>query len=254
MEPRPLLEENATEIEKALLRAGRADGPPKEAGARVLAALQGLPPVSGPPALPSTAFKPAAHARLAKIVLLAVGVGGAALVANHLARTHAVVAPSPQERVLVSEGLPAAAPREALAPGKPLASPETGEASGIPREEVRLVPNEARVRRASPSPRAHEASANPLDRSLAEETRALDRAREVLDAHRPSETLRLLDEYHRRFPQARLRPEAMVLRLAALVQTGKHSAAEALAGQLLADEAYRTYAPRIRSLLREGKQ
>jgi hypothetical protein len=80
----------------------------------------------------------------------------------------------------------------------------------------------------------------------------LDRAREALEAHRPAEVLRLLDEYRRRFPQGRLRPEAMVLRLAALVQAGRHAAADSLASQLLADEAYQTYAPRIRSLL--GRQ
>jgi hypothetical protein len=82
----------------------------------------------------------------------------------------------------------------------------------------------------------------------------LDRAREALDAHRPSEVLRLLDQYHRRFPQGRLRPEAMVLRLAALVQAGRHAAADSLASRLLGDEAYQTYASRIRSLLGEAKQ
>ena len=127
-------------------------------------------------------------------------------------------------------------------------------------EEPDQVPGEgnARGRKTSLSGRAreatHEAGDSPLDRSLGYETKALDRAREALEAHRPSEVLRLLDEYHRRFPQGRLRPEAMVLRLAALVQAGRHGAADSLASQLLADEAYQTYAPRIRSLLGEAKQ
>ena len=45
----------------------------------------------------------------------------------------------------------------------------------------------------------------------------------------------------------------MVLRLAALVQTGGHKAARSLARQLLADEAYQAYAARIHSLMAEMK-
>jgi hypothetical protein len=89
---------------------------------------------------------------------------------------------------------------------------------------------------------------------LGDETRALDRAREALDARRPSQGLRLLDEYRRRFPQGRLRPEAMILRLAALLAAGRHQAADSRATQLLSDEAYLAYVPRIQSLLREAKQ
>jgi hypothetical protein len=46
----------------------------------------------------------------------------------------------------------------------------------------------------------------------------------------------------------------MILRLAALSQAGRHEAADSLARQLLSDEAYASYAPRIQSLLREAKQ
>ena len=45
----------------------------------------------------------------------------------------------------------------------------------------------------------------------------------------------------------------MILRLAALLPAGKHQAAEALASQLLSDDAYVAYVPRIQSLLREAK-
>jgi hypothetical protein len=258
MEPRPLLEEGATEIEKALLRAGRADGPGKEAAAQVLAMIQALP-APGPPAVArpnesgfghagsAAAGKPTGLVNWLKIVSIAVAVGGAAAVAIYLTRPHETV---PSAMPAVQE----TAPGEAHTPGTASANPEFREDRvTVPEEEPRLAAGEGRRRRASLSGRAREASDSPLDRSLGNETRALDQAREALDAHRPSEVLRLLDAYHRRFPQGRLRPEAMVLRLAALVQAGRHGAADSLARQLLADEAYQTYAPRIRSLLGESK-
>ena len=86
------------------------------------------------------------------------------------------------------------------------------------------------------------------------EPQATRPAQTALEANRPSEVLRLLDEYRRRFPQGRLRPEAVILRLAALLAAGRHQAADSLASQLLSDEAYEAYVPRIQSLLREAKQ
>jgi hypothetical protein len=275
MEPRPLLDEGATEIERALLCAGRADGPRKDAASRVLAAIHGLPPAPGLPAIPNpghgvesglagadpaASLKPAALIKWAKLALVAVGVGGAVAVTYYLAQPHGVVPSATPARSMVPETVPLLVPGEARATGKTPTSPEAREGLTTAGEEPHALPGEdnARGRRASPTGRTleatHEGSASPLDRSLADETRALDRAREALDAHRTSEVLRLLDEYHRRFAHGRLRPEAMVLRLAALVQAGRYGAAESLASQLLAEEAYQAYAPRIRSLLRETKQ
>jgi hypothetical protein len=245
MEPRPLLEEDATEVEMALLRAARADGPRKEAAVRALAAIQGLSPSTGLPAdlgLPQGAAAPVGHAALrwAKIIFIATGLAGAAAVTYHFTGARPGTPPALPS---VPEPVPVAAPDE-IPP-----SPEVREDVGARPEEER-----ARARRTVPSARARDESAGSLDSSLGKETKLLDRARESLDAHRASDALRLLADYQRRFPNGRLRPEAMVLRLAALVQAGKTEAADSLASQLLADEAYKTYASRIRSLLREAKR
>jgi len=253
MEPRPLLEEDATEVEMALLRAARADGPRKEAAARALATIQGLLPTAGLPAAPghsaesglpqgatATPFGHAALVRWAKIIFVAAGLGGAAAVTYHFTRSSAVAPPALPS---VPEPVPVTAPAEAPP------SPEIREDFAARREEERV-----RARRTMPSARTRDEGPSSLDSSLGRETRLLDRAREGLDAHRASEVLRILDDYQRRFPHGRLRPEAMVLRLAALVQAGKNDAADSLASQLLADEAYKTYASRIRSLLREAKR
>jgi hypothetical protein len=138
--------------------------------------------------------------------------------------------------------------------------PEVDDKTEPAQEMEKPVPmgeSPARARRSSGLGRAREAAPRPLDNagddSLGEETKALDRTREALEARRSSEVMRLLDDYHRKFPQGRLRPEAMVLRLAGLVQAGKNGAAETLARQLLADEIYRPYATKIESLLKDIK-
>jgi hypothetical protein len=253
IELRPLLEEDATRTEKALLLAGRADGPSKEATAAVLAMLE-----ASPPAGPATSVKPARLAEWVKTAIFAVAVCGAAAVVYYLARPQRAVPPA---MPVIPKAEPAAAPGEAPAPSIDLVSPRSheGPATIYDEEPPRLPAREgsAHRRRALPPGRTREASHgaadSPRDNSLGDETRALDRAREALDAHQPSTVLRLLDDYHRRFPQGRLRPEAMVLRLAALVQTGGHKAARSLARQLLADEAYQAYAARIHSLMAEMK-
>jgi hypothetical protein len=240
METRPWPEDGATEIEKALLRAGRTEIPRKGSDQRILAMIQGSS-LGSPQGLSAPLLKPGALLRWMKVGLVAVVAGGAAMVAYQLSRTRDVP--------------PSATPTVSEIPGTmPSVSPNLAAA----REERPLsVPGEgiARGRRAIGASLPREAPQRPSDSySLGDETRALDRAREAMDAHRPSEVMRLLDEYHRRFQQGRLKPEAMILRLAALVQAGGHQAAESLARQLLSDETYASYAPRIQSLLREAKQ
>jgi hypothetical protein len=237
MEPRPWSEEGATEIEKALLRAGRAEGPRKGADLRILASLQASPPPT---------VKPAMLNRWMKLGLIAVVAGGAAVVAHRLSRPHAVPPPvTPASSPVPKTVAPVAAPAE----GEAAREEESPSVRDDGNAQARRAAATGRIRKA---PRQLDDS--PLDHSLRDETKALDRAREALDAHRPAEVLRLLDEYRRKFPQGRLRPEAMILRLAALLAADRHQAADSLASQLLSDAAYEAYVPRIQSLLREAKR
>lgn len=265
MEPRPWLEEDATDLEKALLRAGRSDGPAHDMGARILTAIRGPSPNPGSvndprpnhliepgPAngVSATWARPVTLLKWGKAGLLAVGVAGALAVTHYLARPHELAppaTPAPAFSVTLPVEAPSRpAPREDPAtPSEldPLPVSSAGNLRGAKSSSI------SRVREAP-----QDSSQSPLARALGEETIALDHAREALAAHQAFEALRLLDDYHRRFPRGRMRPEAMVLRLAALVQSGNLGAANALASQLLADNAYKTYATRIRSLLREGKR
>jgi hypothetical protein len=242
MEPRQWHEDGATEVERELLRAAHADGPRKGADLRMLAAIEAAPPPLNPMRL----------GRWGKIGLAAMIAGGGGLMAHQLLRPQAA-APTNSPSVL-------AVSSEVGAPVRRAVDPEVDdntESTLTMEKPVATGESPARVRRPSGSGRAREAVARPVDNpgedSLGEETKALDRTREALEARRTSEVMRLLEDYHRKFPQGRLRPEAMVLRLAGLVQAGKNGAAETLANQLMADEVYRPYLTKIESLLKDVK-
>jgi hypothetical protein len=206
---------------------------------RALATIEGLLSPAGIEAGSAVPMaKLAVLVKWPKLFLVAVGLGGVAMVAYHFTQPRAV-APSPPPTV--TETASAAAPAE-----EPR---DLGEGFAVVPEEEPV-----RVRRKAASGRVRSESPTPLDSSLGQETLLLDRARKELDAQRGLVALRLLDQYDRQFPRGRLRPEATILRLATLFQTGKTDAADALAGRLLADEAYKAYGPRIRSLSREAKR
>lgn len=247
MEPRPWPEQGATETEKALLRAGRAEAPAEGADRRILALLQTVSPAP---------VKTPTVGRWAKVGVIAVVAGGAAIVSHQVFRPRAL----PPSDIPVPSMIPeAVAPVAPPTEGQPLPEtpppPTASEDLAAPRPNAR--PPRARTRSVSaPSSEASlpaRPAASALDHSLGEEIKVLDRAREALAASRPLDVLRLVDEHHRKFPQGRLRPEAMILRLAALLQAGRREAADALARQLLSDDAYVPYVPRIQSLLREAK-
>lgn len=252
MEPRRLLEQGATDVEKTLLHSACMDGPPDGVAQQMLAALQGLAgqgpsnalPRSGAPAAAGT-MKAAATAwwarigRIGRIGLLSMGglgaLGVGALVSSIGGeRSHPIpasVAPAAHDEPVAEVAeIPPAWQWPAFpslgAPPATIPLPQSGPGSS-PRR---------------PSPSAE---------SLSAEIRVLDLARAAMDAHDLAAAQHALDSYRRRFPQGRLEPEATVLRLAVLVQQGKRTAAQSLAVQLLTSESYKAYESRIRSLLRD---
>jgi outer membrane protein assembly factor BamD (BamD/ComL family) len=73
------------------------------------------------------------------------------------------------------------------------------------------------------------------------------KARSTLAAGSARAALEELDDYFARFPDARLRQEATVLRVEALLASGQREQAEALARPFLAENS--AYASRLRQLL-----
>ena len=249
-EPLRLLNQGATDAERALLHSASADGPPDGAVQRMMIALDGLTAESGDlglqelgrgsgnhrPSAPMAA-QPLKLGALAKVGLAAlVGaatLGGGALV-HRLLGQRAVLVESP------AATSPAVKPEPVLgstgSPGPPELAPAASPAAGTP-SELGTAPRHPKT--------------TTSDESLHAELRILEVARAAVDARNPAPARRALDIYAQRFPQGHLRPEATVLRLAVLVGEGDRAAAKSLAAQLLASALYGTYEPRIRSLLRE---
>lgn len=220
-DPIRLLIQGASEAERDILRSAAADGPPRDAVQRMMTTLDGLPDGSGAPGWPGPGRGTQAAARSLEIASLA-KIGLAALLGVAGLTTGLVLhgrAGSPPEAV---------ATPPARLPAQP-ATAASGETEPTPPPP--LAPQQAD--------------------SLKAELRLLDEARAALDARQPVEAARALDSHAQRFPQGHLAPEARVLRLAVLIRQGDAVAARSLGQELLASESYRTYAPRIRSLLRE---
>jgi HAMP domain-containing protein len=89
----------------------------------------------------------------------------------------------------------------------------------------------------------------PSRTRLSEELSALDDARQTLSAGDPSATLRRLDAFDRNCAQPSLGPEAMLLRIEALLALGRIDPARRLGEQLLAKQPDSAYGQRVRSLL-----
>jgi hypothetical protein len=247
-EPHRLLNQGATDAERALLRSASMDGPPDGVVERMMTALDGAPSAQGPghgsdgtvPDAPAAthALKLATLAKAGVVALLGVaGLTSAVMVhyRDGSGRAH-VRSPAP------------AAPAIQTTPAlDPTHGPSHSEGTSLQARPSALGPSEGATEpQQQPSTRS--------DDSLAAELRLLDVARAAVHAGNSSAAQRALDSHAERFPQGHLKPEANVLRLAVMVRQGDHAAALSLGRALLASELYKTYEPRIRSLLREIPQ
>jgi len=246
MEPRRLLQQGATNAERTLLNSARADGPPAGAAQRMLAVLEGLgnpsPSAGGPMAAHS--LKLGALAKVGLVALVGLGALGAGSLVHWMAGRQSVSSETSGTRAPVVQESPVAGPAElpTFRDSFLVESPPPGAASET----------SAALRGAGTATR--HGQANAMEGSLGAEIRLLDIARAAVDGHNPAAAQRALDSYARRFPQGHLKPEATVLRLAVLVRRGNRPAARSLAAELLADESYKAYGCRIRSLLRETEE
>lgn len=247
-EPHRLLNQGATDAERALLRSASMDGPPDGVVERMMAALDGAPSAQGPgqgsdgtvPDAPAAthALKLATLSKAGIVALLGVAGLTSAVMVHYRDGSGRAHVRSPA----------AAAPAIQAAPTlDPTHGPDHPEGTSLQAKPLALGPSEtATESRQQPSPRS--------DDGLAAELRLLDVARAAVNAGNSSAAQRALDSYAERFPQGHLNPEANVLRLAVMVRQGDHAAALSLGRALLASEVYKTYESRIRSLLREIPQ
>jgi hypothetical protein len=231
-----LLEDPSTdELEADLLRFARTEGPSQTAKAKILAAVSagaltastyGGNAVAGTQTA-SASLAPAAAKSGALMkwiiagsaVLVPAGIW-LALSSNEEAR------PSLQPNVVATTAAPAADTTEKAAP-----EPEVTRLEDLP------VQKDSQPGSAAAAP------------SLADEVKAIQRAKSALSSGNASGAIKELDAYRETFPRGRLSQEATVLRIEALSASGNRAAAQKLGESFLKANERSPYADRVKSVL-----
>jgi hypothetical protein len=259
-EPKRWLEQGAPRDVEHLVRAAQAEQPSEISLGRTLTALGvGLATTSVAPG--ASAAGTAANAGTAAPVA-----GAGASAKATLALTGGMIAKwtalGATVATLASVGSYALRGAE-QAPAASIAAPARPDAGSVPRasaysKQTTLAPGSsvgvAEVAKTPPAARAAPvaaaASSLPLDtETLAEEVRSVDRARAALAAGRAAQTLAVLDDYERRFPKRGFAPEALYLRMEALLALGRAAQARAIAERLLASYPNSLHRARARAVL-----
>jgi len=238
-EPTRLFATPESELERALLDAGRSYTGSGSTRAKTLLAL-GLSAVatSTAPAA-SAASKSLSKATLSKVAVTVLVIGAVAVPAWRylgptsnppVAHAPAALKPAVASQAVSVGALSVASASVALPPAASV------ESAGPPPSSTAAI---ARADR--PEPKA--ASAPPLAAELA----ALDAARTSLSRSDPSAALVALDGYARNFPHGRLKIEAEVLRIGALAKSGQTDAARKRAEAFLRRHPDSVLASRVRS-------
>lgn len=261
-EPRRLRHESKSPIERMLLDTAAAYRRPPTTRSKTLTAL-GL---AGSAALSAGAAQGAWASMLAKVggakALAAIAVIGAAVTVPAVyygarLRTAPAVAASvmaPRAPGVVNEVPPPPMP-ESMPAARPVAPPEALPSlavSPVPRERrSRGGSNHVRPARKDVPPAAATTAAPPpaSPNELGAEVGAIEAARGRLAKGDPAATLALLDDYASAFPDGRLQPEAMVLRIDALAKTGRSAEARRVAEMFLQRYPKSVLAARVRGHL-----
>jgi hypothetical protein len=258
-EPKRWLDQGAPRDIEELVRAARAEQPSDGSLRRTLSAIGvgvGATTVVGSAAGSAGMATSAGTAKVAASITAGVIAKWTALGATVGtlcvgATTIVTSAPREAEAPVVSSARSSTRPRPA--PSRPapvlpaqspkppapaeLAEPVATATALADRQTPMPVPSEAQ-RRAAPV-----TAAGPYDppptrvprgtETLSQEVQSVDSARAALAAGNPIQTLRLLDEYERRFPARGFAPEALYLRMEALSLLGRTAEARAVAERLL---------------------
>lgn len=238
-EPRRLLEESESTLERAILGAGSSFPDTAMARTRTLTAL-GL---VGSTVLSAGSASASLFEYFSWLKLLAISaIGAVAVPLGYFSlQSHehgeASVASAP-----AAFGVELAPVLEGAAPVEAAWKAESSSKDSAPAQPPALAPGLDRTARTSPRDGA---SSVPLALELA----ALERARSALLTGSASEALSLLDAYGRSYPRGRLRLEAEVLRIDALFQSGQTGAAQKRAQVFLERHSKSVLASRVRGYL-----
>jgi hypothetical protein len=260
-EPKRWMEEGPPPAVERLLRAADAERPSDGSLHRVLSGLGVGLGATGAAASAGAAATVGTGAALASGAALATGKGALAVgvwakwvvlsvatVGAGTAAVHQASVPTEKPRAAVSAAAPAPpVPVVAADPVVPaIAAP-------APELETEEPPAVLRMKPAAPTPRPTAEVEAPLDAErLAEEVRAVDRARSALAEGRAAESLTALDEYEARFGGRKFAPEALYLRMQALLSLGRKAEARSAAERLVRAFPKSPHTARARRVLAEA--
>jgi TolA-binding protein len=244
---RPLVLDTDSDEVRELLRSAELDEPPNGAMRRVLtragvgmgiAAVVTTATSAGVASQTGTAAVSAAKVTpllIGKWLALAAFVGGGAVAVVHVARplTTAMHPAAAVTREATPTAPPAADSEKAPAPEEPAAVADTR----VPAAAV-------------PAPHALKASSAPTD--INGEIAAIAQARSELDKGNARAGLAALDRYQQDYPHGALAPEATVLRIEALLESGDRARAKSLGEAFLKAHPKSPHAQRVRSLIGAG--
>ena len=246
-DPTRLVSTPESELERALLNAGRSYSASGSVRANTLLAL-GLTAVAttvAPSASAAAASSSLSKAALGKLALAVLAIGVAVPAYRYFNRSgSASVAPAASIALPSAVEAASALPEPSAAVEPPVAAP----VEPAPVEAARVgaaEPPASTTTRSSGNARAESkpVSEPPLTAELA----ALDAARASLSHSDPSAALSALDGYARNFPHGRLKLEAEVLRIGALSKSGQTEAARKRAQTFLRLHPDSVLASRVRS-------
>lgn len=274
-DPACLLDSSVDEFERALLGSARQDVGSNAAKVRCIAAVS--------PAAVLIATSQSSAAALFSVVkglglgiALGTAASGAAIFASerdsHTAFVaHGKDAPAVQRARRAASSTPveheSAHPPLAAVTSPGLRSPSDRGVSAASVGTRAVAPNEMRFEAQLPAPAVktlspeHDSStavapaseANPLARSLELEVRALDRARQELAAGNVPRALATLAQYQRDFANGTLLPEAVFLRVRALIAVGQRTEAGALGQRFLSTRSTDADTRKLRQLLKQER-
>lgn len=243
-EPTRLLDMPESELERALLDAGRSYTASSSVRSKTLLAL-GLTAVTTSAAPPAVAAGSSlTKATLSKVAAVALAIGAVAVPVWRYLQHSGPSADVSRPSVRPAPTSPTAAAAATIDPAPDsAASTEPAAPSAI----ERATP-EASARRTSPTARSSSRSEvkAPTSPTLSAELAALDTARTSLAASDAAGALAALDSYARTFPRGRLKLEAEVLRIGALAKSGQTDVARKRAEAFLRLHPDSVLASRVR--------
>ena len=192
------------------------------------------------------------------VVALPIAVGATWLEARsekaHAVSTSSVAAPTsaqaePKPRASFSSAAPSRAEPSSAAPSSANTSHDIPTVRALPSHRIGNVAGD-KLGSSTPGPGLGRApSAGPASASTEQELAALDAARRALQRGNAALALIELDRHAQAFPGGALSPEASVLRIAALSQTGRGREAERLGRQFLERHPGSPLAAKVRAII-----